>query len=284
MSNFYENIKSIRISKKLTQAVMSEKLEITEVHYNRIENDRVDISLSKMNKLAEIFGMTVIELLQYGSGVESVKEINNEKVKELENKVLLLEKDLEISRNRYELKVNEIENYIDSLFTYYGIIDDLVYKYIHQHLISFLKENLKDIIKIKEYLNSINLNNVLDFMTTETETAFTDQMFSGAFELLEYNNQDLLKYKIKNIYVAISLNMSFSQEKFNKLLEENDLLEYFNRDNKNYDTIKSLGDSLTYSEKVKPFELLDFEIKGLNQYKPNPNYPPQTGFFRIENL
>lgn len=74
MSNFYENIKSIRISKKLTQAEMSEKLDITEVHYNRIENNKVDISLSKMNKLADIFGMTLIELLQYGDEKIESKE------------------------------------------------------------------------------------------------------------------------------------------------------------------------------------------------------------------
>lgn len=96
MSNFYENIKSIRLSKRLTQAVMSEKLEITEVHYNRIENDKVDISLSKMNKLAEIFGMTLIEILQYGSGVESVK-VDNEKVKELEREIDRLQRNLDLT-------------------------------------------------------------------------------------------------------------------------------------------------------------------------------------------
>lgn len=163
MSNFYENIKSIRISKKLTQAVMSEKLEITEVHYNRIENDKVDISLSKMNKLAEIFGMTLIEILQYGQGVESVKE-DSEKVKGLENKVLLLEnrvKELTEMYNNLKVSYKYVSDSRDSFYPHLFMYNYLVMIINEKTINSFvLQRDLQE--NNSEYYNS--LNQIIDYL------------------------------------------------------------------------------------------------------------------------
>ncbi len=84
--NIHENIKVLRLQKRLSQLDVAEALNISQGAYAQLENGKTEITLNRLEQLAGIFGMTVIELLQYGSGVESVK-VDSEKVKELEREI-----------------------------------------------------------------------------------------------------------------------------------------------------------------------------------------------------
>ncbi len=74
MNDLHDKIKQIRVIKGLKQADMAEKIGIAPVNYNRLENGLTDISMSRLNQLAEIFGMTVIEIMQYGDEKIESKE------------------------------------------------------------------------------------------------------------------------------------------------------------------------------------------------------------------
>lgn len=92
MNKIYENIKAIRQAKGLTQTYLAEKVGIAINNYGKLERGEIQLTIERLEQLAGIFGMTVIKIMQYGGGVESVKEIDNEKVKELEKMILAQEK------------------------------------------------------------------------------------------------------------------------------------------------------------------------------------------------
>jgi transcriptional regulator with XRE-family HTH domain len=97
MNKIYENIKAIRQAKGLTQTYLAEKVGIAINNYGKLERGEIQLTIERLEQLAEIFGMTVIEIMQYGSGVESVK-VDSEKVKELEKEI----KDLKEKIQSYE--------------------------------------------------------------------------------------------------------------------------------------------------------------------------------------
>lgn len=98
--NILENIKVLRLQKRLSQLDMAEALAISQGAYAQLENGKTEITLNRIEQLAKLFGMTTIELLQYGGEtVQQPQIVDNEKVKELENRIKELEsiiKDKEI--------------------------------------------------------------------------------------------------------------------------------------------------------------------------------------------
>jgi transcriptional regulator with XRE-family HTH domain len=73
-----ENIKLLRKKAGLSQVTVAERLGMTSQNYSLLENGKTELTYSKMQKLAEIFGVSVGELL----GIESVG--NAEEVGEVE--------------------------------------------------------------------------------------------------------------------------------------------------------------------------------------------------------
>jgi transcriptional regulator with XRE-family HTH domain len=79
--NVYETIKKLRKSKGLTQAEMADKLNLATSNYTLLENGKTELTYSKMLKLAEVFGVSVGELL----GLEGVQSVpNGEQASEIE--------------------------------------------------------------------------------------------------------------------------------------------------------------------------------------------------------
>ncbi len=62
----HEKIRAIRQSKNWSQDVMAEKLGMTSSGYAKIEQGRTDNHFSKLEQIAEIFDMDVVELLAFG--------------------------------------------------------------------------------------------------------------------------------------------------------------------------------------------------------------------------
>lgn len=54
----------LRIEKKLTQEHMGEMLNLSTSAYCKIEYGETDLTLTRINKIAEIFGIPTIELLE----------------------------------------------------------------------------------------------------------------------------------------------------------------------------------------------------------------------------
>lgn len=102
--NNHEKIKSLRLQKRLSQLDISEALEMSQSAYAQLESGKTEITLNRLEQLAKIFGMTAIELLQYGGGtvVESVKK-NDELSKILGFNLEGLIKDARIAKSRVEI-------------------------------------------------------------------------------------------------------------------------------------------------------------------------------------
>lgn len=91
MIKINENIKAIRISKRLKQNEVAEKLKISAQGYQAIESGKASVTFERLQELATIFGMNVKEVINYPD------RGNDERVKELEGKI----KDLENDKKRF---------------------------------------------------------------------------------------------------------------------------------------------------------------------------------------
>ncbi len=120
-----KNIKLLRIAKSYNQEYMAKKLKISQSGYAKLERGQTEITLNRLQQLAEIFGMPVYEIINLGKGGESsVSQIltpdeykyqrhdyapasrsyENELISELKEKVNLY-------KQLYELTKDELEKY-----------------------------------------------------------------------------------------------------------------------------------------------------------------------------
>lgn len=103
--NIHENIKVLRLQKRLSQLDVAEGLSITQGTYAQLESGKTEITLNRLEQLAKLFGMTLIEILQYGGGVEKPQiVVDSEKVKELEREIKDLKEKLELMKENSKYK------------------------------------------------------------------------------------------------------------------------------------------------------------------------------------
>jgi transcriptional regulator with XRE-family HTH domain len=62
----HEKIRSIRQSKGWSQDKMAEKLELSVNGYANIERGETDVQVSRLEQIAETFGMDLLELFNFG--------------------------------------------------------------------------------------------------------------------------------------------------------------------------------------------------------------------------
>jgi transcriptional regulator with XRE-family HTH domain len=89
-------IKALRMSKGWTQEDMAEKLHVSLPAYSKLEREITDINLSRINQIAKLFKLSVVELFSYGE--EQANDSNLKKqlaekdrlIMELQNKIIRL--------------------------------------------------------------------------------------------------------------------------------------------------------------------------------------------------
>ncbi len=92
MKTLGKNIKTLRQLRGWSQEQIATKLGITAPAFSKIECGLTDVNLSRLEQIAELFELKVIELLMYHDNQE-IQKFNNEMI---EVKAQLAEKDLEI--------------------------------------------------------------------------------------------------------------------------------------------------------------------------------------------
>jgi transcriptional regulator with XRE-family HTH domain len=65
MNKVYANIKAIRLKKGLTQEDVAEQLGLAPSNYGRVERGLTEITIDRLEKLSEIFEMSVNAILKY---------------------------------------------------------------------------------------------------------------------------------------------------------------------------------------------------------------------------
>ena len=84
MKKVGEKIKAIRLSKDWSQEQTAYELGISLPTYSKIERSITDIQYSRIEQIAKLFKLTVIELLSYGEkDNKNYKAILEEKDKEI---------------------------------------------------------------------------------------------------------------------------------------------------------------------------------------------------------
>lgn len=107
MNAINDNIKKIRVAKKLTQENVAKKLGVSRVWYNRLEQNEIDIKVNLLPKLAKIFGVPVQDLTEVNgsnffssnnsnSQIKNIANVVNENdsIKELYERLLIVKDDL----------------------------------------------------------------------------------------------------------------------------------------------------------------------------------------------
>jgi transcriptional regulator with XRE-family HTH domain len=57
--NIYKNIKKIRELKNLTREFVADELEMSTSGYGKIERGEVDLTISKLDKIAKVFNVNI---------------------------------------------------------------------------------------------------------------------------------------------------------------------------------------------------------------------------------
>lgn len=89
METVYRTIKELRKKNGLTQQDLAEYLNLDVTSVSKLENGKIDISLSKLELISKKFGLNVLELLAYPNKV-IVNDTQSEQVKILREKVFEL--------------------------------------------------------------------------------------------------------------------------------------------------------------------------------------------------
>lgn len=79
MKTLGDKIKAIRISKNLTQEDVAYELDIAIGSYSKIERGITDVNFSRLEQIAKIFKVSVVEIISFGEEHKLFKE--NEKLK-----------------------------------------------------------------------------------------------------------------------------------------------------------------------------------------------------------
>jgi transcriptional regulator with XRE-family HTH domain len=85
-----KNIREIREKLKIKQIEIAERLGIDPANYSRIEKKGNNINFELLQQIADVFKMSVVEIIEYPNGNTAGDE---ERVKALEGKIINLEND-----------------------------------------------------------------------------------------------------------------------------------------------------------------------------------------------
>jgi len=122
LKDVYVTIRHFREMKNMTREQVSDALEITVSGYGKIERGEVDLSLSKLYKIAEILDVEVAQILNFK--VSNVFNVSNSQIAQvssesptmtiynneyLEKYVKMLEKELERLKNDQKNYLTQLE-------------------------------------------------------------------------------------------------------------------------------------------------------------------------------
>jgi len=118
-----EKIKKLREFRNFTQAHMSRELDMTQAGYSKIERDEVDIPFSRLEKVAKVLDMSLLEVLGFSEDRVFGNQLNN--CTNITNGFIVSNEDyIKELKKQYEARISEKTQEIERLH-------------------SLLKENLK---------------------------------------------------------------------------------------------------------------------------------------------
>ena len=113
-------IKTIREMKNFTQEYIAEKLEMSQSNYSRIERNQINIPIKTLQTIAEIFDITLTELIEFDAK-HFFNSLNNQSINaDIKNKP-----NSDLLQKTYEKHITSLNKEIEHLK---GIIGELMKK------------------------------------------------------------------------------------------------------------------------------------------------------------
>lgn len=189
-----KNITSIREDKRIKQFEIAQKLNVEPSNYSRLEKRGEKLTIEQLRQIAEALGVSINELLG-----EPIQPKDNEKVKDLEKRVLELEEKTELQRQLLEEKNEKLDKAYD--------IYSLYILHVFLRFGNFLawdklygerdKNGVLPIILSNEELKKIVSENLVEYMIKENDWLLNVIIrdWNGDKRLKEYYNQNEPKIK-----------------------------------------------------------------------------------------
>lgn len=103
MTKIYDNIRSIRVLKNLSQEYLAESLGISQSAYGKLERGETKVTWEKLNKIAEILGTTPFQISDFNSDKSYQSESNVELAAESNDIYIRQMKDIQLLSEKIKL-------------------------------------------------------------------------------------------------------------------------------------------------------------------------------------
>ena len=201
-----EKIKKVRKERRLSQADVAVLIDTDKGNYHRLETRGDKLSIDQTARIAEAFGMTLIELLLYGEGGKTDEPISTEETDRLKEEVTQLRGRVE------ELKEQITDKKIiqDELKKRVELMTRINLK-IFDYIITEIADKAKAILHMKYYDKNRNLISIKPYLEPiENDEVVKAQKFYPEAEIQKIikwlNNSLILRRVIELIWVSGALN------------------------------------------------------------------------------
>lgn len=213
MKDIYNNIKTLRKERKISQEDMAIRLDMFQANYGKLERGMTELTLNRLYKIAEIFGVEVEVILGISKPVQaSIPEVDIEKLKK-ENK----EQNEKIEAlEDYSKRLKKDLDFFKILFTESGFAVIIILQAIF-NISKLLKEKV-EAIKNYDAVTDLKLSNdiyrefegVLEFgQFNEFEFGLKDESNNSVIDtpisILDtlVNSDNILKMTLKDDNISL---------------------------------------------------------------------------------
>jgi transcriptional regulator with XRE-family HTH domain len=184
MKEIYNNIKTLRKEKKISQEEMAIRLDMFQANYGKLERGMTELTLSRLYKIGEILGVEIEVILGISKPVQtSLPEVDIEKLKkenkEQSEKIEALED--------YSKRLKKDLDFFKILFTESGFAVIIILQAIF-NISKHLKEKV-EAIKNYDAVTDLNLSN-------EIYREFESVLEFGQFNEFEFGLKDELNNSV----------------------------------------------------------------------------------------
>lgn len=127
MEKLNETIRLLRNKAGFSQEVMAESLKVNTSNYSKLERGTIEMTLPKLQKIAEIFSMSVIDLLTYGENkAYGLVVNNNQSTIGVQNNYAAENLELKQTVNELQNRVTYLEERVSSLTEKNNLKDKII--------------------------------------------------------------------------------------------------------------------------------------------------------------